>query len=797
MWPLDLLHDSAWRPLTWTLLHFLWQGIAVASVWKVLFWVFQGRRTQIHYLLGLAGLLVMAACPAVTLLLVESDPGQVETKSGFAAALAEHVPDVPQRFFTPTTSMATPARLPAVGWDVAPSRIELAQAISAFQPYLLCGWIMGLVLMSSRLLCGAVGAHRLGRGRQAVPGELADRAAILARRMGLGWVPDVFLSGAARESLVTGFLWPMVLLPAAWLAEMTPEVLEAVIAHELAHIRRFDVWINLFQRFLETLLFYHPAVWWLSHRVRLAREMCCDELAAGATGERVVYASALELVARKRLVPASSFLEVALGVTRMTLLKRVRNVLGLAAQSERGRWWPAAVLALLVPPAVWLVSTAAVTSGQEQKPALETKNAEGDTVVRPAAGAELVPGRAEKPARRPKAAVPAGSHPKYTASAYLMIRMQERPIAFRTDNELSDASAHDRFEIYKRTQQQLITMRLVLVAALRNPTVAKLPSIRHAQETGDPVKWLQSRLRVSFPGNAEIMEVSLTADDPDEAATLVREVVDTYMREIVNAQLEQKRQRLSELDRAFTEKEQEIRSRRKTLKKLASELGTSATEALTTKQKFLVDELGINRQELAKVQAELRCARGDLAAWQAVLKSVETVDITDAEVDSVMQSDPIGRELFIELGWKKLDQLYMDNAVVKFPGSRYVDRYQQALKTLQESYNTRKAELVEVVRQKRRSLVQSEVRKLESSLAALVEQERHAASESRGEAGRGHPLRHLDRRHGDAAGRYQECGNRAQRARLGTRQAKGRKPCRPTHHVDPAVQKPEMPDDSR
>ena len=113
----------------------------------------------------------------------------------------------------------------------------------------------------------------------------------------------------------------------------------------MAHIRRLDLWVNLFQRFLETLLFYHPAVWWLSHRVRLAREMCCDELAAAATGERVVYASALELAARKRLRPAGSFLEVALGVTRMTLLKRVRNVLGLAAQGEhaaaggRRRYW--------------------------------------------------------------------------------------------------------------------------------------------------------------------------------------------------------------------------------------------------------------------------------------------------------------------------------------------------------------------------------------------------------------------------------------------------------------------------
>ena len=74
--------------------------------------------------------------------------------------------------------------------------------------------------------------------------------------------------------MVVGILRPMVLLPAAWIAEMPPEILEAVIAHELAHIRRRDLWATFFQRLVETLLFYHPAVWWISRRVsRRTRKM--------------------------------------------------------------------------------------------------------------------------------------------------------------------------------------------------------------------------------------------------------------------------------------------------------------------------------------------------------------------------------------------------------------------------------------------------------------------------------------------------------------------------------------------
>ena len=81
------------------------------------------------------------------------------------------------------------------------------------------------------------------------------------------------------------------------IAEMPPQLLEAVIAHELAHLRRCDLWVNLLQRLVESVLFYHPAVWWLSSRLRRERELCCDALAVAATGERLAYAEALQLTA--------------------------------------------------------------------------------------------------------------------------------------------------------------------------------------------------------------------------------------------------------------------------------------------------------------------------------------------------------------------------------------------------------------------------------------------------------------------------------------------------------------------
>ena len=279
----------------------------------------------------------------------------------------------------------------------------------------------------------------------------------------------------------------------------------------------------------------------------------------------------------------------------MTLLKRVRNVLGWVAECERGRWWPVAVLALLVPPAVWLVSTAAVTSAEEKKPASEAKTVRGEKRAEPAA------------------------HPKYTATALLMVRF-EPPTVAGVAPIAAQEWTRDRFEIYKATQQQLLGCRFVLSAALRKPAVAQLPAIRHSQRSGDPVRWLKSKLRVTFPGDAEIMEVSLTADDPNEAATLVQAVVDAYMQEAVNAEVDRKRLRLSELDRAVAEKEQDIRARREKLKKLATELGTSTTENLTLKQRLALEELSMYRQELRKLQGDLRLHERDLAVQKSMLQ---------------------------------------------------------------------------------------------------------------------------------------------------------------------------------
>ena len=149
-------------------------------------------------------------------------------------------------------------------------------------------------------------------------------------------------------------------------------MLEAIIAHELAHIRRFDLWVNLMQRIVETLLFYHPVVWWLSNRLRNEREFCCDELAAKAAGNRRTYASALEYASRAELAANRPVLAVGLGHYKMAILARVRHVLGISSPSKRSRYWFAGVLTLAAVITLGIVAQIAVT-GSDAK-AVTTSN---------------------------------------------------------------------------------------------------------------------------------------------------------------------------------------------------------------------------------------------------------------------------------------------------------------------------------------------------------------------------------------------------------------------------------------
>jgi len=154
-----------------------------------------------------------------------------------------------------------------------------------------------------------------------------ERLAELQRRLRMSRPVLLFESALIQVPVVIGWLRPMILVPASSLSGLTPQQLELILAHELAHIRRHDHWVNLLQVLIETLLFYHPAVWWISQDIRAERELCCDDLAVATCGNRLAYARALTTLEGLRQRSAA----MALGAGGGSLMERIRHIVGLSA----------------------------------------------------------------------------------------------------------------------------------------------------------------------------------------------------------------------------------------------------------------------------------------------------------------------------------------------------------------------------------------------------------------------------------------------------------------------------------
>ena len=209
-------------------------------------------------------------------------------------------------------------------------------------------WFVGVAVLTLRLLAGWLWVQRLrSHGTSPAPAGWQQMASRLAKRLHIDGraKPIQLLESALVEvPTVIGWLRPVVLMPTSALAGMGPQQLEAILAHELAHIRRHDYLVNLLQTLVETLLFYHPAVWWLSRRIRIERENCCDDLAVSLCGDPYTYAKALADLEALR----GDSSRLVLAATGGSLLYRVRRLIGAPTHAGRGPGWLAGSTAVLL-----------------------------------------------------------------------------------------------------------------------------------------------------------------------------------------------------------------------------------------------------------------------------------------------------------------------------------------------------------------------------------------------------------------------------------------------------------------
>ena len=193
-------------------------------------------------------------------------------------------------------------------------------------PWLVALWLAGVAALSCIHLGGWVRVRRLRhQGVQPVAATVAKSScANLANRLGIRRPVELLASTRVAVPTVVGWLKPVVLFPISTFTGLEPRQLESILAHELAHVRRHDYLVNVLQVALETLLFYHPAIWWASRQVRELREHCCDDLAVAVCGDRMVYARALADLEELRFATPV----FALGADGGSLLERIRRLAG-------------------------------------------------------------------------------------------------------------------------------------------------------------------------------------------------------------------------------------------------------------------------------------------------------------------------------------------------------------------------------------------------------------------------------------------------------------------------------------
>ena len=344
----------------WTLLHFAWQGALLGLAVAGVLWLCRRRSSNARYAVACAGLAVLLAAPMVTATVLwqaERTSEPFERADRAAARELGNGSTVDNPLVVRDSMDAVHARLDAA------------------LPAVVAIWLAGVSLLLVRMGGGLWRVHRLHEAGLAAPvSRWQEAAARLASRLGLVDAVRVVESRLVGTPTVIGWMRPIVLLPVAALANLTPGQIEAILAHELAHIRRHDYLVNLLQSLGETVLFYHPAVWWVSGRIRTEREHCCDDVAVLVSGDRVGYASALAALEEWR----EGAVAPALGAGDGILDTRIRRILDRPCDVRPGlhrrvaAWALALLLCAGIGAAVWprhgvAHATRAAGTGAEQR----------------------------------------------------------------------------------------------------------------------------------------------------------------------------------------------------------------------------------------------------------------------------------------------------------------------------------------------------------------------------------------------------------------------------------------------
>ena len=299
------------QALGWTIVHALWQGALIALLLALGLAALRRKPAYVRYRLAVgAQLLALIAAVATFVLLYQTDKPMYNSPETLLYAFS-------------APAYATPAG------ESASWKHNLYLLTAFFDrniAFITAVWLLGVGLFTLRLLGAWTYTRRLAKlSVQPVPLHWQQRFQALAQALHATETAALLESALVHTPIVIGHLKPVVLLPLGLLSGLPPEQVEALLAHELAHIRRRDYLVNLLLSLLETLFFFHPAIWWIGTTIRREREYCCDEAAVACSGNSLAYAKALSALPKQH--SGLHLLAMAANGNPKELLHRIRRIL--------------------------------------------------------------------------------------------------------------------------------------------------------------------------------------------------------------------------------------------------------------------------------------------------------------------------------------------------------------------------------------------------------------------------------------------------------------------------------------
>lgn len=298
-----------------TIIHSLWQGAVLALCLAFVLFLMRRQSSKHRYYVACVGMLVFLMISTITFFTIYDPSAQpIDVLSNYAGG------DIIIVDNTAVEASEQPMFLTFFA--------EFTYYFQEHFPIIVTAWLMGILLFTLRLVSGYTYVLRLKSYKtKPVNKEWEARFEGIVEKLGITQKVKLLESSLAKVPMAVGYLKPVVLMPVGTLTGMPVSQVEAIIAHELAHIQRKDYLINIFQSVIEILFFYHPAMWWIGACIREERENACDDIAVEICGNKIVFAKALTSL-EERAALHTPRLAMAFGRKRGSLLGRVRRLVG-------------------------------------------------------------------------------------------------------------------------------------------------------------------------------------------------------------------------------------------------------------------------------------------------------------------------------------------------------------------------------------------------------------------------------------------------------------------------------------